>query len=74
MSSTDPKPAPTSGDGPCLTELIKRRYGDRLTENQAVDLDSIVAGIVGMAARLRSVDLTNADEPFTRFVPYREDD
>lgn len=74
MSSTEPQPADKSGDGPCLTELIRRRYGDRLTEDQAADLDNIVTGITGMAARLRSVGLANSDEPFTRFVPYREDD
>lgn len=74
MSSTEHQPADKSGDAPGLTELIRRRYGDRLTDDQAADLEKIVAGIVGMATRLRSVELTNSDEPFTRFVPYQEVD
>jgi len=52
-------------------DLILARYGDFLDEaaRKVVKLD--VESIVRRADALRAFELTNADEPFPIFVPYR---
>lgn len=51
--------------------LVRQRYGDRLTPEQLDEVRRAVEAIVDMAAALRTVRLTNADEPGHRFVPFR---
>ena len=57
-----------------LFEIVRQRYGARLTGEQLDDLRKIVRGQVEAARALRAVRLTNADEPFQRFASYRADD
>jgi len=54
-------------------EIVRLRYGTRLTPEQLEDLRKIVRARVDAARALRAIRLTNADEPFQRFEPYRED-
>ena len=56
-----------------LLEIVRLRYGDRLTPAQLDELRKIVAGQVEAARSLRAVALTNADEPMQPFAPYRGD-
>jgi len=50
--------------------LVRQRYGDRLTPEQLDGVRRAVEAIVDMVAALRTVRLTNADEPEQRFVPF----
>ena len=62
------KPDP---EADALFEIVRRRYGDRLTPVQLDELRKIVAGQLEAARALRAVALTNADEPMQPFAPYR---
>jgi hypothetical protein len=57
-----------------LFEIVRQRYGARLTSEQLDDLRKIVRGLVDVARALRAVRLTNADEPYQRFAAYRSDE
>ena len=57
-----------------LFEIVRQRYGSRLSGEQLDDLRKIVRGQVDVARALRAVRLTNADEPCQRFAAYRADD
>ncbi len=57
-----------------LFEIVRQRYGARLTGEQLDDLRKIVRGQVDAARALRAVRLTNGDEPFQRFAAYRSDE
>ena len=54
-----------------LFEIVRLRYGKRLTPAQLDELRKIVAAQVEAARALRAVRLTNADEPMQPFAPYR---
>ena len=54
-----------------LFEIVKAKYGDRLTYEQLAEVRSGVEGAEDLAAELRKVRLTNAVEPFANFQPYR---
>jgi hypothetical protein len=54
-----------------LFEIVRLRYGERLTPAQLDELRKIVAAQVEAARALRAVKLTNADEPMQPFAPYR---
>ena len=54
-----------------LFEIVRQRYGDRLTLAQLDDLRTIVAAQVEAARALRAVRLANADEPMQPFAPLR---
>ncbi len=54
-----------------LFEIVRQRYGDRLTREQLDELRKIVQAQVEAARALRAVTLTNADEPMQPFAPYR---
>jgi hypothetical protein len=64
------KPDPEAA---ALFEIVRLRYGDRLTPAQLAELRKIVAGQLETARALRAVALTNADEPMQPFAPYREE-
>jgi hypothetical protein len=57
-----------------LFEIVRQRYGGRLTNEQLDDLRKIVRGQVDVARALRAVRLTNSDEPFQRFAAFRSDE
>jgi hypothetical protein len=56
-----------------LFEIVKARYGNRLDTEQLKEVRKGVAVIVETADTLASVKLTNSDEPFSVFKPYREE-
>ena len=56
-----------------LLNLVKDNFETRLTEEAFEDVKKGVEGISAAADALRAVKLENGDEPFTRFVPYREE-
>jgi hypothetical protein len=56
-----------------LFEIVRHRYGDRLTTEQVDEVRKIVRAQVEAARALRAMRLTNADEPFQTFAPYREE-
>ena len=62
------KPDPEAG---ALFEIVRQRYGDRLTREQLDEVSRIVLAQVEAARALRAVRLTNADEPMQPFAPYR---
>jgi hypothetical protein len=64
-----PLPDPTEVD--LRLALVRQRYGDRLTPEQLAELRRAVEAIVEQVAALRTVRLTNADEPLPRFIPFR---
>ena len=57
-----------------LLELVKKRYGDRLTEEQIEAVEKQVKNNLETAEKLRSVELENADEPYNVFKPYRREE
>jgi hypothetical protein len=56
-----------------LFELIRARYGERLTAEQLAGVRRGVEAIVEQVAALRAIRLDNADEPVQRFAPFRAD-
>lgn len=56
-----------------LFDLVRRRYGDRLTGGELEGVRQAIVGIVEGARALRAVRLGSADEPFQPFVPFRAD-
>jgi hypothetical protein len=64
-------PSPTVRETEILFELIRVRYGGRLTAEQLEQVRRGVSAVVEQAAALRAVRLGNADEPVQRFVPFR---
>ena len=57
-----------------LFELIRARYGERLTPEQLEGVRRGVIAIVKRSGALRAVRLCNADEPVQRFAPFRADE
>lgn len=57
------------GDAAPLFELVRRRYGSRLTEVELAALRQAVEAIVEQGRALGAVRLRNADEPFVVFRP-----
>lgn len=52
---------------------VKRLYGDRLDEKQMEGVRTGVETIVRASQAVSAVRLENGDEPFSVFVPYREE-
>ena len=67
------EPAKLDPETDALFEIVRQRYGDRLTREQLDEVRKIVGAQVGAARALRAVRLTNADEPMQPFSPYREE-
>lgn len=65
------EPAKPDPEADALFEIVRQRYGDRLTREQLDDLRKIVQAQVEAARALRPMRLTNADEPMQFFAPYR---
>jgi hypothetical protein len=65
------EPAKPDPEADALFEIVRQRYGDRLTREQLDELSWIVRAQVEAARALRPIRLTNADEPMQPFAPYR---
>ncbi len=61
-------------DVDALVEMLKGRYGDRLTDEQVGELREAVEAASERAAQMRSVPLGNGDEPAFVFTPFRGED
>ena len=66
-------PAKQDLEADALFEIVRQRYGARLTQEQLDEVRKIVQAQVEAARALRAVRLTNADEPMQPFAPYRAD-
>lgn len=68
-TATTPAPTPpaapehTGGEARLLTEVLRTRYPDRLSEAQWGSIVTDFDGDLGGAKRLRATKLKNADEP-----------
>lgn len=56
-----------------LFNLVRERYGDRLTTEELEEVRKGVDGLTEAAQTLRAQKLENGDEPFSTFVPYRKE-
>ena len=65
------EPAKPDPEADALFEIVRQRYGDRLTPSLMDELRKIVRAQVEAARALRPVRLSNADEPMQHFAPYR---
>jgi hypothetical protein len=65
------EPTKPDPEADALFEIVRQRYGDRLTPEQLDDVRKIVKAQVEAARALRAKRLTNADEPMQPFAPYR---
>ena len=54
-----------------MMELIRHRYGGRLTSEQLDAVRATVGRIVQDVEALRAVKLRSSDEPTPPFVPFR---
>lgn len=54
-----------------LFDIVRQRYGARLSPAELEELRAIVGAQLEATRALRSVRLTNADEPDQPFAPYR---
>jgi hypothetical protein len=68
------EPEAMAREAEILFELVRARYGGRLTAAQLEGVRRGVAAIVAQSTALRAVRLGNADEPVQRFTPYRADE
>jgi hypothetical protein len=57
-----------------MQALVRRRYRQHLTAEQCEAVDRGVEAVAEMLAKLRSVSLANHEEPFTSFIPFRQED
>jgi hypothetical protein len=67
------EPAPAPGEVDILFDLVRDRYGQRLTAEQLEEVRKGIERIVESARALRAVPLGNSDEPGQPFVPFRAD-
>ena len=65
------EPAKPDPEGDALFEIVRQRYGDRLTPSLMDEVRKIVLAQVEAARALRAMRLTNANEPMQPFAPYR---
>ena len=66
--------SPLSDEAETLFEMVRHKYGDRLSDEELSAVRSEVEAVVGYAGALRSVKLANGDEPRSVFQPYRKGD
>ena len=55
-----------------LLRMVLARYGDRLTGQETDEVRKIVRRIASTSEELRTVPLSNSDEPMALFQPYTE--
>jgi hypothetical protein len=56
-----------------LFEMVRDRYGNRLSAEELKEVRKVVEGIAEAAEALRSVKLENGTEPFSIFKPYKKE-
>ncbi len=54
-----------------LMELVKERYGERLTEEQLENVENSLKRVMDAGKALRDTPLESSDEPYNVFKPYR---
>jgi hypothetical protein len=54
-----------------LVELVRQRYGNRLTAEQLADVRATAERVIRDVEALRAVRLAATDEPSPAFVPFR---
>lgn len=54
-------------------EMVKQKYGDRLSDEELEAVREDVQSLVEAAQEIRAVKLDGSSEPPTVFVPYRKD-
>lgn len=54
-----------------MMELVKERYGERLTEEQLENVENSLKRVMDAGKALRDTPLENSDEPYNVFKPYR---
>ncbi len=64
----------SSKEAELLFEMVRDRYGDRLSAEELEEVRKGVKGIAEAAEALRSVKLGNDTEPFSIFKPYKKGD
>ena len=52
-------------------ELVKERYGERLTEEQLEHVSKSLKSVIDAGKALSETSLENSDEPYNVFRPYR---
>ncbi len=62
------------GEGELLFEIVRSKYGDRLTPEELEEVKKGVDRILEAVEKLRAVKLENWDEPFSIFKPYRKEE
>ena len=67
-------PTPDRSERDILYDLALELGGGPLTGEQIEDVRRMVDAAVSSAEQLRTVQLSNADELPTTFVPYRKED
>lgn len=60
---------PVSEDAKALAEVIRRRYGQHLTNDQLEAVTRQIDGSIQGGRRLKDVKFANGDEPDFTFVP-----
>ncbi len=55
-----------------LLELIKTRFGDRLTPEELIEVRGSLQAILDAVASMRKIKLKNDDEPYQFFEPEGE--
>ena len=73
MADAEPMESDARAELDALFELVRQRYGSRLSADQLDGVRKGIQGVVEGARALRAVRLANTDEPFQSFVPYRPD-
>ena len=63
----EPAETTDAADARSLTEIVRRRFGARLTEAQMYEIRKDIEGGLAAGRSLREVVLQNADEPATLF-------
>ena len=67
------EPSETPSEADLLFAVVRRRYAERLTSEEVQALRRSIDEVTRLTAALRAVRLGNADEPFQRFEPFRDD-
>ena len=67
------EPTMPDPEAAALFEIVRQRYGDRLTPSLMDEARKIVRAQLEAGRALRAMRLTNADEPMQPFAPYREE-
>ncbi len=56
-----------------LFEMVRERYGDRLSPDELEEVREAVQGMADAAEAIRAEKLDNGVGPFSVFTPYRKE-